>query len=289
MRLAKDIPLYRGRYAARLARVDLPAALAIAKELPVADRNYVYGAYWNISLRLAAENPAEAERVLRMVPHEAARGYWLPPGVAWKMAQADPARARRLVDEAERYQDGPQLYLFLALGLKARDPAAADEAFWKAIAGIDRLMKGGVEYAAMRGYRGVVLPVVEQLDPALVPEFLWRAVAARPPAGNPRTLFRETPINLTILLSFCDREVAAAVLEPVRVQIEQTDDRELADWGGQFLGWALFDPCAAVARLEQVARPANLETGIFPGSGLPRSSTFPPRIGGDRPGLSTRK
>jgi hypothetical protein len=31
----------------------------------------------------------------------------------------------------------------------------------------------------------VVLPMVEQIDPALVPELFWRAIATRLPAGNP--------------------------------------------------------------------------------------------------------
>jgi Carboxypeptidase regulatory-like domain len=262
VRMGKENVLYRARYAARLARFDLPSALAIAKELPVANRSYAHLAYWNIALRLADEKPAEAERVLRMVPQEPGR-YWIPPGVAWKMATADPQRARRLVDEALLHDDNPRLLLFLALGLKARDSAGANEAFWKAIDGIDRLMREGVEYAAMRGYQGIVLPVVEQTDPSLVPELFWRAIASRPPIGNPRTLFQELPINLTILLSFYDREVAAALYESVRAEIEQTDDGVLADWGNQFLAWSLFDPRAADARLEQVPLPSNLEQGNF--------------------------
>ena len=60
----------RGRFAARLARVDLPSALAIAKEFPASGS---YSASWvlrNIAFRLAADNPAEAERVLRQIPRE---------------------------------------------------------------------------------------------------------------------------------------------------------------------------------------------------------------------------
>ncbi len=69
---------------------------------------------------------------------------------------SDPVRARRLVEEAQRNNDYPQLYLFLSLGLKARDPVGSDEAFWKAIEGIDRLMKEGPEYAATQGSRAVI-------------------------------------------------------------------------------------------------------------------------------------
>ena len=104
---------------------------------------------WNVAIGLAAENPAEAERVLRLVPTEKGQS-WLPPAIAWKMAMSDPARARRLVEESQRYYDSPQSYLYLACGLKGHDPAAAEEAFWKGIQGIDRLLEEGSEYLAMQ-------------------------------------------------------------------------------------------------------------------------------------------
>ena len=79
-------------------------------------------------MSLAADNPAEAERVLRQIPRETVRD-WFPPTIAWKMAAVDPARARRLTDESQRTYDHPQSYLFLALGLKSRDQAAAPRRF----------------------------------------------------------------------------------------------------------------------------------------------------------------
>ena len=260
---------------------------------------------WNIAFRLAADNPAEAERVMNMAPEQPGKS-WFPPAIAWKMAQNDPARARRLVDESQRDRDEPQDYLSLALGLKTCDPAAADEAFRKAITlapkklirtrrasegsasepslarrvsmckdaklscrgnmeGMDRLMKEGAEYSAMQGIRGVWLPLVEQIDSALVPEIFWRAVATRPPIGNPRSLFDESPSKLAMLLGWYDREVAAAVFEPVRAQMEQADNEDLAavanplqGWPTPFLGWSIFDPRAAVARLEQVPATAAI-------------------------------
>jgi len=250
VRVRKDNTVQRSLFAARLARVDLPAALAIAKEFPASGRDSASGVLRNIALHLAADNPAESERVMRLVPQQPGR-YWLPPAIAWKMAPTDPARARRLVDDAQRYYDHPQTYLFLALGLKARDPAAADEAFQKAIQGIDRLMKDGPEYAAMQGDRGVLLPLVEQFDPARVPDLFWRAIATRLPIGNPRSLRDLSLSRLVVLLGWYDREVAAALFEPVRALMEQTDDQELARWQFEFLGWSIFDPRAAVARLEQ--------------------------------------
>ena len=145
------------------------------------------------------------------------------------------------------------------MGLKPRDPAAAERAFWKAIQGIDRQMEEGVEFPVTLGPSWVLLPLVEQIDPTLVPELFWRGVAARPPIGNPRTLFHRTPTGLALLLGWYDREVAAAVFEPVRTVLEQTDEHTVADHEREFQSWSIFDPRAAAARLEQL--PVTMESG----------------------------
>ena len=85
----------RDRFAARLARVDLPSALAIVKDFSTSGATLQNSVLRNIAFHLAAENPAEAEKVLRQVPQQHGR-EWLPPAIAWKMAKTDPARAQRL-------------------------------------------------------------------------------------------------------------------------------------------------------------------------------------------------
>jgi hypothetical protein len=78
------------------------------------------------------------------------------------------------------------------------------------------------------GVRGLVLPVVEQIDPSLVPELFWRAVAIRPPIGDPRVVWDWLPEFLVQCLAWYDRQVAEVVLERVRADLDQTDDRTLA-------------------------------------------------------------
>jgi RNA polymerase sigma factor (sigma-70 family) len=259
VRLRPDDSRRRGLFAARLALVDLPAALAIAKELSLGRHNAAPQILWNIAFRMAAHDPAEAERVLRLVPQEPGK-LWLHPAIVWKMAQAAPARARRLADEAQHFDDEPETYLFLALGLKARDPAAAEQALWKAIEGIDRLMNEGTDTAAIKNR--LLLPLVEQIDPSLVPEVFWRAVAMRPPLGDLRYI---TSSRLVPLLGWYDREVAATLFEPERVQMERTNDGELA-LGRLATGsqrWSIIDPRAAVARLEQMPTTVGDQEGLF--------------------------
>ncbi len=244
----------RGLFAVRLARVDLPAALAIAKDFPARSDVGRDAILHNTAFRLAGVNPAEAQRLLSQIPKVKGRS-WLPPRIVWTMAAADPERARRLVEQRQQYFDDPTIYLFLALGLKSRDEQSAYEAAQIAIRGIDRLMQEGPEYAAFGGVRGIVLPIVEQIDPSLVPELFWRAVATRPPIGNPRVLREWQPAFLVQLLAWYDREVAQVLFERVRADLDNTDDRVLAadpTRTDDFLGWVLLDPRAAVARLEKV-------------------------------------
>ena len=247
----KTAPL-RGAFAGRLAHVNLPSALAIAKEFPT-DRSTYSASWvlWNIAFHLAADNPAEAERVLRQIPQETGR-YWLPSAIVWKMTTVDPGRARRLVEESQRYFDFPQQFLFLAHGLKSRDQVAALQAFQTAMEGIDRLMREGVGHLKMLGAREVMLPLVEQIDPALVPELFWRLVATRPSVGNPLTVSDYRSSQLVADLGWYDRDVAAALFEPIRVHMEHSDDLPRVGLAEEFLGWSIFDPRAAVARLEQM-------------------------------------
>jgi len=248
----------RAILAVPLARVDLPSALAIAKEFPATGIDSEASLLANIAFHLAAENPAQAERVLSLMPQDAGRDRF-PPAIAWKMAAVDPARARRLTDQSQRDLDYPQRYLFLALGLKPRDPAAASQAFQTGMQGIDRLMKEEVEYSSKLGERRVLLPMVEQIDPALVPEYFWRVVATRHPAGNPRSGSEVSSAWLTLLLAWYDRDVAAAVFEPVRARLEHADDRELAGSAVVLQAWSILDPRAAAAWLEQVPVNPNLD------------------------------
>ncbi len=129
-------------------------------------------------------------------------------------------------------------------------------------------MKEGEGYSLVLDYlmleaREVLLPLVEQIDPALVPELFWRVVATRPSIGNPRDvpgdIAKHWSSRLVAVLGWYDRDVAAALFEPIRVQLEHTDDLALARSREEFLAWSIFDPRAAVARLKQVPVDPKLE------------------------------
>ena len=87
---AKNNRQQRSLLGLRLARIDPVAALSIAKEFTSSSRSDANRILWNVAIVLAADNPAEAERVLRLVPKEKGQA-WLHPVIAGKMAASDPA------------------------------------------------------------------------------------------------------------------------------------------------------------------------------------------------------
>ena len=244
----------RGRFAASLARFDLPAALAIAKDFNSA------GVCGNIALRLVDGNPAEAERVWKL-SKEKGRGLAMDSTLAWKLATVDPAAARRVVEGFSFTQSVPNYFLFVALGAKARNEAAALDAFQIGVKGIDRFLRGNPEGYQIRA--GAFLPIVERIDPALVPEVFWLDVSSRLPAGNPRMLNAGSASQLIARLAWYDREVAAAIFEPARARMAQTTAGDLAVRSFEFHAWSLFDPRAAVTCLEKLPIDVKLQNNAM--------------------------
>ena len=75
-------------------------------------------------------------------------------------------------------------YAFLALGLKAQDRSASRRAMDEVLLAMDGLMRDRPE--RLQSWLSNLLPVIERIDTALVPEVFWRYVASRPPSVNPR-------------------------------------------------------------------------------------------------------
>ncbi len=105
----------RGFIAAMLARVDPPGALALAKVVATNSPEMAGRVYTTLARQVAAEKPADAERIWSMIPSKAQRDRALLE-VVWKIAEVDPQRAWRFVDSAEQEFEHPQRYLFLRTG-----------------------------------------------------------------------------------------------------------------------------------------------------------------------------
>jgi hypothetical protein len=244
-----DRSFKRRSFAALLARVDSPGALALAKAL---SGEKVYGDLIaeSVAFGLAWGDPAEAERFLSQYPLDK-RHAWLRPLITWKVAAADPRRARQLVDSVQNKIDRPAHEFCLALGARGRDESIGRRAVDAGVQGLDRILEE--EPTGLRQIGGRLLPIAEAIDPALVSDVLWRTLAARSAPGTPTAGAMPTPASLVAQTAWYDRELAAALFEPIRRQIEAAGDAGgAAEWDTAFEAWSLFDPRAAVAHLEKM-------------------------------------
>ena len=244
-----DVSFKRRSFAALLARVNLSGAMELAKQLAGSEL-YEELILSSIAFGLRWDQPAEVERFLSQYPPETA-GRWLRPTVTWKIATLDPRRARRLIDTRRDDRSYFQHEFCLALGAKGRDDAISSAAVQAGLRALDRVLRDEPEKLMQSG--GEILPVVEAIDAALVAEVMWRAIAGRPPSGNPRAVQPYAPTPLIEGIAWYDRAVAAALLDPLLQRMEKSSDRELTDWDMAFEAWTLIDPRAAVARLNRVA------------------------------------
>jgi hypothetical protein len=252
LRLANEITnkkeYHRALFAAQLAPIEPTAALAIAKEFK---GTRVGGSFRVVlGLQMMERDPAEALWFWKEM-HGIRSGSIR--GVFTRLPMGDPARAQRFFDQlgvTSLRSFGSDFYAFLALSLKANDASASRRAMDELLLAMDGLMKERPEQLQYQSRN--LLPIIERIDPALVPEVFWRYVASRPPSANPRAISVYSPTDLIRHLACYDREVAAALFESSRHRIEDTADRELATWYSEFEAWSSFDPRAAVARLEKI-------------------------------------
>ena len=179
--LTEKTDLKRGMFAAVLARVDLPAAEAIVRDAQGSrDEPRVLG---KMAFNLAESSFGDAERPCGS-RRPANQGGW-SLGVSLSGGNwAGSSRPRDAnTEESPNSETWPSYYFYLALGRSARrshlTPVISNRI---ARAGPYHGRKSGEHVPDNLG----LLPVVEQIDPALVPEIFWHHVASRLPYGDPR-------------------------------------------------------------------------------------------------------
>jgi hypothetical protein len=148
------------------------------------------------------------------------------------MAPVDLERARRIAEKARDPYYRAQAYGVMAQTLAKTNPKEAEKLLREAFAqlaahaasGEDRF--DGLHDAA--SVAASLLPVAESIDPQLVPEFLWRAVALRHPpqekATRPTTELENLnapgrDAALAMALARYDRDLARGFWKPNAVQM----------------------------------------------------------------------
>jgi hypothetical protein len=164
-------------FAQRLARYDLAAAEEIAKHLgtfQTPDALDMIARLW------ARKKPEEAERILGQLRRDHP-GDWPDQCAAWvcsRMASVDFARARRIAEEVGPGYLKAAILIFMARAVHKSDPKTASALVQQALDELEEQVKKQPDgkYPLITA---ALLPVIEQIDPRLLDEALWRAVSFR--------------------------------------------------------------------------------------------------------------
>jgi hypothetical protein len=191
--------------------------------------------------------------------------------VCYRMAPVDLPRARRLADGFTNPYLKAQAYGAMAQAIGSHQRGVAMELVQQAFAMLERLVNERERLGAgdlqtldrdqfyyqqfsASSLAGSLLPNIESIDPSSVPEYFWRAVSFRlPRSGDKQAVDAVDKSNLAVALTLAryDREVAAAILKPIRARQPGFSGRR--DVG--LAAFVLIDPQAAVEVIE--ATPAE--------------------------------
>ena len=173
------------------------------------------------------------------------------------MARADLSRARRIAMAQESAGLRAGALIFTAYGLPSSERQSARDLVRQALAEVDQAHD---QFDLYRPNLAACMPLVESIDPALVPELFWRAVADLAVADDPRVEYgRDDVLRQALLLARYDRQVASALFEPAaRASTARgTDAGQMIP--NELLLLAVIDPRRAVAAVEAMPEPSNLE------------------------------
>ena len=246
-----------GLFASRLGRIDLAAALALLGGLDQAKDHVL--PIGNLAARIAATNPAEAERLITKI-RGLERSHGLTLRTCQNMARADLPRARRIALDQKSARARADALIFAAYGLPPSQRPAARDLVRQALA---ELVRGNDPSDMPRLYLITAdMPLVESIDPGLVPELFShvQSPTCRLPMIRAVEYGRDDGLRQALLLARYDRQVAAALYEPAaRASAARgTDAGQMIPLEVMLL--AVLDPLRAVAAVEAMPEPANLET-----------------------------
>jgi hypothetical protein len=236
------------KFADVLAVIDLPAATALferqgKRNVSPTDAATINGHKGQAAIRLANINPAEAER---LIAPPSANFYERPAvvmKVARKMASADLARARRLIetidDESSPGMTASRALVPFGLGaiageLVKTNPAQARALLDEAFAGLRAIAIDGSPGQGQQSVANLMaelLPVVERVGPERLAERAWLAAASRSALElEPKGPELESTFALAMLVARYDRALADVI---ARADLERLPD-VLGDQDGMY-------------------------------------------------------
>lgn len=217
-------------FAESLAAFDLATARLIFERRGQTNANAIAPQQLNrnraeAAIRLAAIDPAEAERLVHAVTPES----WDPQRpqyllrICQRMARSDLARARKILDMIDQpigLESFPSPSLRfeglarMASELAATNPAGARGLLDEALAGFQKLAHDGDRDGGSCSM-AELLPMVESIEPDRLQERLWLTLACRQTlAAQPDSNAVNMRVRLAMLVSRYDRAMAAALIAP---------------------------------------------------------------------------
>jgi len=270
-----SITAFQTSFLGQLARLEPDQIVARLQKLRTiqVDPSYRDRALAEIAFQLAIDHAAEAEQVfnLRESGHGELNSLPQTLRLCHRLAQVDPTRARRIAASLGDPWTRACAWAYTALGLAEKDKAGASEAMDRAIQEIDRLREsgpgpdqvgGGRLYLYRTNPAALILPIVERIAPERLAEVFWRAVALHTRIKTDREIqLQRSNIGYEcILLARYDRQVAAAIFEPIdsylRSLATRTGPRDEID-PSIIIAKGCIDPRSAVALLESVTTPRD--------------------------------
>jgi hypothetical protein len=242
----------RGSFATDLALIDLPAALGLMKDLK--DPSEFSRHHGNTAHRIAGTHPAEAVRVLDLIKpprqNEFNQRDHYAIRVCYRMAQADLPAALKLADSIVDVPSRAYALGVMAQGVARAEPKRAAELLRRALGLLEedaaRPDPPQLTSALLAGSVAAALVLIaEQVEPTLVSECLWRAVALqRGHTEDPRQIWRYHHGNnaLAMVAARYDGKLAESLL-PAATAVFTPREAPLARF--------LANPQRAVAALEQ--------------------------------------
>lgn len=212
----------RGSFATDLALIDLPAALALMKDLK--DPSEFARHHGNTAHRIAGMHPAEAVKVLAMIPpprqNEFNQREQYAIRVGYRMAQADRPAALKLASSIADLPTRAYALGVIALGIARTEPRHAADVLRRAFTLLEeeiaRPDPPQLTSPLLPGTVGAALVLLaEEIDPTLVRECLWRSIALqRPYTADPQQVWRSTTGNsaLAMVAARYDARLAAFLL-----------------------------------------------------------------------------
>ncbi len=210
----------RGQFATDLAVLELPAALALVKDLK--DPREFRRHHGNIAHRIAGKDPAAAVKILDLIPGPAANEFnqrdQYAIRVCYRMAAVDLPRARQLAESILDVPSRAQAFGVMAQAVARKEPKIAVDLLRRACTLLEedaaRPDPSQLTSALTAGsVAAILLFYAEQVDATLVEECMWRAFALqRAPTEDPQRQWRYQTTNNALAMSMARYDAKLAEL-----------------------------------------------------------------------------